>query len=127
LYGVAVAHVHPGVAEEAGDDEDLLALMRHLDRHIDDESDEKLRTLVKEFYGQNRKPGISRWLTALELTANHAGLLCCMDLHAAVQCIMADPFTRSKQPKEAQVADLELYAISETFTQARTALGLSLR
>lgn len=127
MYGVAVAYVHPGVAEQAGDEEELLALMRQLDKQLDEESDEELAGFVAEYYGQGRKPGISRWLTALELSANHAGLLCCMDLKTAVECINADPFTRSRQPKDAQIAELVLYAVSESFAQARTALGLSLR
>jgi len=126
LYLVAVAHAHPDPAGDDEDDRQFQSLVKSLGKRLSDDDEETLVDLVGQIHGRQRKPGVSRWLTGVELTANHAGLLASMEFSPAVAALRADAVSRCRLPKEDQVAELAMYAVSEEFARVRDALGLSL-
>ncbi len=69
--------------------------------------------------GRLGSPSVSRWLSGVELTSNHAGLLASQDVKAGFAALNAAPPSRSRLPREDQLAELALYATSKEFGTLR--------
>jgi tetratricopeptide (TPR) repeat protein len=123
LVAVARTHALAGGRSEFDEDPDIVELALALGKKLSAEEDDLLARLVNQLV----KPSIGRWLSGLDLTSAHAGLLACMDFEAASAALRSDPATRSRLPKDDQAAELALYAMSDEFHLARQALGLKLK
>ncbi|MBM4353778.1 MAG: tetratricopeptide repeat protein, partial [Deltaproteobacteria bacterium] len=126
FYQVALKHVQPGVQVDGGDSEQFKVLMQHLQKRISPQLATTLANSINHFYSKGTRPGVSRWLTGVELTANHAGLLACLDLEVAASVLRQESIAFSKLPPREKAKELVLYAISEEFADAREAMSLKL-
>jgi hypothetical protein len=126
FYQVALKHVQPDVQVDGGDSEQFKVLMQHLQRRISPQLGTTLANSINHFFVKGTRPGVSRWLTGLELTANHAGLLACLDLEVAASVLRQESIAFSKLPPREKAKELVLYAVSEEFAEAREALSLKL-
>jgi len=126
LYAAALKFVHPDALVDVGKDEQFQVLFQHLQKRISPQLATTLTNGIDYFYKKQKRPGVSRWLTGVELTANHAGLLACLDLEVAADAIKQESIAFSKLPPREKAKELVLYAISEEFAQARQALSLEL-
>lgn len=126
LYDVAVKFVHPEAQVDAASDPQFHALSLELRKRISPQLAMTLTKGIDHFFKKQKKPGISRWLTGIELTANHAGLLACMDLETATSVLKQENIAFSKLPPREKAKELILYAVSQEFAQARRALSLEL-
>ncbi|MFH1529840.1 MAG: tetratricopeptide repeat protein [Pseudomonadota bacterium] len=124
LYSAALRFVHPEVKVE-GNIEDIESLREELARKISSPAANRLGALVEYFHSHNQSPGLSRWLTNVELTANHAGLLACGDLDVAAKSLAQESISFSKLPPKEKVKELVLYAISEDYLALRKTLGIN--
>jgi hypothetical protein len=87
---------------------------------------EGLRMVVKKFIEEGAKANIKRWNQAVELTACRAGLLVCGDLDIAKKIIGAEPSLPGDLSPAEKMKELLLFAVSESYTQLRKALGISI-
>jgi tetratricopeptide (TPR) repeat protein len=126
FFQVALKYVHPDAVVEGGETEQFRQAAEMLSKRISPQFANALANDVDHYYKKQRKPSVSKWLTGVELTANHAGLLAAMDLEAAVSLLKGESIAISKLAPKEKVKELVLYAVSEEFAQARQALGLKL-
>jgi len=126
FYQVAIKFVHPETEVEGSDSEQFQTLFQHMQRRMSPQLVTTLTTGVDHFFKRNKKPGVSKWLTGVELTANHAGLLACLDLAVAAGVLKQESIAFSKLPPREKAKELVLYAISDEFAQARQALSIEL-
>jgi len=124
LYSAALRFVHPEVKVE-GNAEDVESLREELARKISNPLANRLGAAVEHFHSSGKAPGLSRWLTNVELTANHAGLLACGDLDVAAKSLAQESISFSKLPPKEKVKELVLYAISEEYLELRKTLGIN--
>jgi hypothetical protein len=125
IYTAAVRMFYPAGIENTSD-ENLMALALRLNKKLSADDQDVLGELLEFYASRQRQASVSRWLTSIELTANHAGLLACMDLTAAIMALQNDPFMKSSLPKRDQAEELILYAIGEEFATLREQLNRSL-
>lgn len=126
FYKVAVKFVEPNATVDGSDTEQFRALAAQLQKRISPALANALSGSVGHYIKKGRSPSVSKWLTGVELTANHAGLLACMDLSEATRALKQESIAFSKLPPKEKAKELVLYAVSEEFGEARTALGLEL-
>ena len=124
LYSAALRFVHPEIKVE-GNAEDVESLREELARKISNPQANQLGAAVEHFHSRNKTPGLSRWLTNVELTANHAGLLACGDLDVAAKSLAQESISFSKLPPKEKVKELVLYAISEDHLELRKTVGIN--
>jgi len=84
-----------------------------------------LGNCVQGFLDSGASPDVSRWLRAVELTANRAGLLLACDLKGSVQAAR-DAISLGKATREDMLKDLVLYSISDAYEDVRASLGLAI-
>ena len=123
LLAVAISHVSPSTDEFAAEDRQLAGLVRQLGKGLDGDGEETLEKLIGRLHRGGKTASVSRWVTGVELTSNHAGLLACMDFQVARTALLADPFSRSRLPKDDQAAELAMFAVSGEFSSLRRKLG----
>ena len=126
LYQVAVRFVHPDAQVEGADSEQFQVLSQHLRKRISPQLGTTLTTAIDEFYRRQKSPGINKWLTGVELTANHAGLLACLDLAVAAEALKQESIAFSKLPPREKAKEMVLFAVSEEFSELRKFLSLEL-
>ena len=124
LYSAALRFVHPEVKVE-GNAEDVESLREDLARKISNPLANQLAAAVESFHSRGQTPGLSIWLTNVELTANHAGLLVCGDLDVAARSLAQESISFSKLPPKEKVKDLVRYAVSEEYLELRKSLGIT--
>ena len=126
LYQVAVRFAHPDAQVEGADSEQFQMLSQQLRKRISPQLGTTLTTAIDQFYRRQRKPGISKWLTGVELTANHAGLLACLDVAVATGVLKQESIAFSKLPPREKAKELVLFSVSEEFSTLRKHLSLDL-
>jgi golgin subfamily B member 1 len=126
LFQVAVKFVHDEAPVDGADGEQFQVLSQHLRKRISPALATTLSNAIDYFWRRQAKPGISKWLTGVELTANHAGLLACQDLPVAAAVLRQESIAFSKLPPREKAKELVLYAISDEFAAVREALGIEL-
>ncbi len=126
FYGVATKVVHPDAKVDESDSDQFVELYDRLSKRLSPQALSSLTKAIDFYYRKGEVPSMSRWLAGVELTANHAGLLCCMDLDVAASVLRQEAMSFSKLPPKEKAKDLVLYSVSEEFSQAREALGLVL-
>ena len=114
LLTSAISFVRPA-NELALEDPEVVAIHKQLRKHLGTDGETSLEKLV----GGLTSTSISRWLSGVELTSNHAGLLACGDVKTALTGLQADPFSRSRLPKTDQAKELAVYATSSDFAALR--------
>ncbi len=126
LYQVAVRFAHPDAQVEGADSEQFQVLSQHLRKRISPQLGTTLTAAIDQFYRQQKGPGINKWLTGVELTANHAGLLACLDLAVSAGVLKQESIAFSKLPPREKAKELVLFAVSEEFSELRKYLSLEL-
>jgi len=127
LWEVAVKFTDSSVALEKENDAQFQNLSKVLVKQMSPQLANILTGAVGRLLGKSGVK-ISQWLTGVELTANHAGLLACMDLEVAADILrqQSAAFSTKLPPKE-KAKDLFLYANSEEFSRLRGELGIELK
>ncbi len=126
LYQVAVKFAHPDAAVDGSETEQFQVLSQHLRKRISPQLGTTLSNAVNQFYNKKQGPGINKWLTGVELTANHAGLLACLDLHVAASVLKQESIAFSKLPPREKAKEMVLFAVSQDFSDLRRFLSLVL-
>jgi hypothetical protein len=126
FYQVALKYVHPEVNVEGAETEQFQVMMQQLQKRVSPAMATTLSQAINYFFNKQLRPEVSKWLTGVELTANHAGLLACLDVAVAANALRQESIAFSKLPPKEKAKELVLYAISEEFAQARQALALEL-
>lgn len=114
LLSSAISFARPA-DELALEDAEVTAIHKQLRKHLSADDEAKFEQLVRGLTSTS----ISRWLSGIELTSNHAGLLACGDVKAALTGLQTDPFSRSRLPKADQAQELLVYATSSDFAALR--------
>jgi tetratricopeptide (TPR) repeat protein len=127
LWQVAVKYTDSSAAVEKENDEQFQNLSKVLAKQMSPQLANVLTGAVGRLLAKSGVK-ISQWLTGVELTANHAGLLACMDLEVAADILrqQSAAFSTKLPPKE-KAKDLFLYANSEEFARLRGELGIELK
>ncbi|GEM_PF-4756754 len=126
FYGVATKLVHADAKVDESDSENFQELLDRLQKKLSPQGLASLTKAIDYHYKKGETPSMSRWLAGVELTANHAGLLCCMDLDVAAGVLRQEAMSFSKLPPKDKAKDLVLFAVSEEFSAVREALGIQL-
>jgi hypothetical protein len=111
VLSATLSFVRPTGDQPDLEDPDVLAIHKQLTRGLDKADETTLEQLVDDL----TTTSISRWLAAVELTANHAGLLACGDIRTALAGLQQDPVSRSRMPRADQARELAVYATSKAF------------
>ena len=101
-------------------------MVKRLSKRLNADARAELDGHMEHFGKRARAPSIGRWLSGVELTANHAGLLVCMDPLEALLGLEEDPVSRSSLPRAEQGAELMMFTVSQEFARLREAAGLRL-
>jgi len=80
----------------------------------------------RKAHGSVLEYDLQGWLGRVELTADHAGLLCCGDVEMSGRLISAEAAAMSPLPVRDKVKDLVLYAVDTRFAELREKLGLKI-
>ncbi len=111
------ARIHPEL--KMADPDGIVARATMALKAMDENSLNKAQAIVADIVGRNHAINLSQWQRSMQRTANHAGLLFCGDLPAAVR------FSRDSGGGEGN-DDLIEYAVDDAFLQVRAAVGLSI-
>ncbi len=101
------------------------ATAKALNQHLDAQSREHLRSVVKRFVADGAKANIKRWNEAAELTACRAALLLTGDLEVAKKMLSAERGTPELTAAE-KMKDLLVFMVSEQYSALRAALGVKI-
>ena len=123
----AMLFVHPDAKIEGTNDPQVAGLVEEMRKRMSPQLANTLTSPVDYFFKRGSTPKISQWLTGVELTANHAGLLAAMDLQTATNALRQESIQFSKLPPKEKAKELVMYAVSEEFASVRDALGLKLK
>jgi golgin subfamily B member 1 len=115
LLSSALSFVNPSADDLAIEDTEVMALHKQLTKRLGADGEATLEKLV----GGLTSTSVSRWLSGIELTSNHAGLLACGDVKTALTGLQTDPFSRSRLPKAEQAKELAVFATSSDFAALR--------
>ncbi len=115
LLSSVLSFVNPSADDLAIEDAEEVALHKQLTKRLGEDGEASLEKLVRGLTSTS----ISRWLSGIELTSNHAGLLACGDVKTALTGLQTDPFSRSRLPKAEQAKELAVYATSSDFAALR--------
>jgi len=126
MYLAAEKFVVPDAVVEGGETEQFKVLFAHVQKRLSPQLANSLSAAVKALTSGGRRPSISKWLTGVELTGNHAGLLACVDLETAIGALRQESIAFSKLPPKEKAKELVLYAVSDEFYEVRRALGIEL-
>ena len=80
----------------------------------------------RKVYGSVTDYDLTGWMQRVELTANHAGLLCCGDIEMAGHLITAEQAAFSNLTVREKVKDVVLYAVDARFAEIRERLGMKI-
>lgn len=127
FWQVAGRFAHGEFPVDKADDEQFVSLLNMLKKHASPQLANTLVNSVDHFVKKGESPRVGQWLTGVELTANHAGLLACMDLDVAANVLRTESVSFSKLAPKEKAKELFLYANSEEFADLRKALGLTLK
>jgi hypothetical protein len=100
-------------------------LVRYLASRLPPAQLEQLRRLTSGLAHTPTEQDLARWMSAVELTSQRAGLILCADLETAAGMIRRES-TQAGLPVEEAVRQLLAFGVSEEYCQVREHLGLSL-
>jgi hypothetical protein len=109
----------PVPANQAGTVEQYVATVRP-------EWHEQLAMVVQRFIQQKGSIDLSRWSTAVDLTAHRAGFLVANDLALSARFIQMEPATVGGMSAKDKIKELVLYSISEQYFELREHLGIAI-
>ncbi len=85
-----------------------------------------LQQIFAEYWAKNDFPKIGAWHRAVELTANHAGLLAADDIELVGSILRDEVAGTSKLGRGDKLKDLVIYGISDRYFKLREALGVKI-
>ena len=85
----------------------------------------QLRQPIEQFIAAGKRPSLSRWMTAVDHTANRLGLVLCSDVKRAIACVSSDPRPIGQATPNEKLRELLAFSISEELFQLRRDLGLA--
>lgn len=86
----------------------------------------RIRQAVQAILNSGENPSLSRWLRAVDHTANRVGLLLSGDLTTACRIIKDEPHGIGKASAQDKIRELIIFSVSEEFFEMRSDLGLSM-
>lgn len=86
----------------------------------------RIRQTVQAIIESGQNPSLSRWLRAVDHSANRVGLLLCGDLPTACRIIKDEPHGIGKASAQDKIRELIIFSVSEEFFVMRSDLGLSM-
>ena len=87
---------------------------------------EHLARIVSKLIQNGAALDLKRWVAAIDLTADRAGLLLAHDLEVATELVKASDEGSSSVPGEERVKELLLYSVSEQYLGLRKKLGVAI-
>jgi tetratricopeptide (TPR) repeat protein len=87
---------------------------------------EQLALVVQKFIQQKGQIDLSKWSTAVDLTAHRAGFIVANDLALAARFIQMEPATVGGMTAKDKIKELVLYSISEPYFELREHLGITI-
>nr|PZN23512.1 MAG: hypothetical protein DIU78_13790 [Pseudomonadota bacterium] len=85
-----------------------------------------LTRVVSKLLASGAALDLKRWVAAVDLTADRAGLIVAHDLDNALALVRAADESSSSVPVERRVQELILYSVSPAYLAIRERLGISL-
>jgi tetratricopeptide (TPR) repeat protein len=85
---------------------------------------EQLGAVVQRFVSAKGEADISRWATAVDLTATRVGYLICNDLEVASRMVQTEPVSIGIAEPKDKLRDLIIWSISDEYFAVREHLGL---
>lgn len=86
----------------------------------------RIRQAVQAILESGQNPSLSRWLRAVDHTANRVGLILCGDLLTACRIIKDEPHGIGKATAQDKIRELIIFSVSEEFFEMRSDLGVSI-
>lgn len=100
--------------------------LKALKQHITGPLRERLASLVSKLLQSGGALDLKRWIAAVDLTADRAGLIVAHDLDVATEMIEVSDEASSPVNHKDRVLDLMLYSISEPYFAVRQKLGIAI-
>ncbi|HNS97346.1 MAG TPA: protein kinase [Polyangiaceae bacterium] len=97
-----------------------------LNVHLTGASRERLASLVSKLLQSSGAMNLKKWVAAVDLTADRAGLLVAHDLEIAAEMIKASDESISPVTHKDRLRELVLYSISEPYLALRQQLGIAI-
>ena len=96
-----------------------------LDRSLTGQRRDHLTHGVTKLLSQGASLDLKKWMAAIDLTADRAGLLLCHDLETAVQLIRASGETSSSVSIDERLKDVIAYSVGAEYLELRSSLGIA--
>ncbi|MCC6619797.1 MAG: hypothetical protein IT385_01000 [Deltaproteobacteria bacterium] len=109
-----------GIKQQAGE------IRAVLDKAMTPDLKQQLAAVMRSSWKRSPVPDLGRWHRAVELTAQHAGLVACGDPALTLDLIKGETIGMSKLKMPDKLKDHVLYVISEPYLQLRKQLGLQI-
>lgn len=106
------------------DSPEVTALATEISRNLSPGRREQLTELLER--ASKTDVNLSQWLNNVELTGNHAGMLMCNDVGAALAALKSGIFSLAKLPVKDQAKDLVVFVVSPEYQELRQALGIQI-
>jgi hypothetical protein len=94
--------------------------------HLSGPARERLASLVSKLLQSSGAMNLKKWVAAVDLTADRAGLLVAHDLEIATDMIKASDESVSPVPHKDRLRELVLFSISEQYMTLRQRLGIAI-
>ena len=93
-----------------------------LDKGMEGQRRDQLARIVSKLLEGGGALDLKKWVAAIDLTADRAGLIVCHDLETAAEIIRASDESSSAVPNQDRLKDLVLYSVSEKYFSIRQRL-----
>ena len=103
----------------------VVEALRALDRGVTGPTRDHLARVVSKAL-QSGALDLKKWITAIDLTADRAGLIFCDDLQTAVEMIRTSDQRSSSASVDERVEEVYRYSVSEQYFEIRQKLGIAL-
>ncbi|MFO0751339.1 MAG: tetratricopeptide repeat protein [Myxococcota bacterium] len=97
-----------------------------LEKTMAPELKQQLAAVMRSSWKRSPVPDLGRWHRAVELTAQHAGLVACGDPALTLELIKGETVGMSKLKMPDKLKDHVMYVVSEQYFQLRKQLGLQI-
>ncbi len=97
-----------------------------LEKSLTPQLRQQLSDTMRSYWKRSPTPDLGKWHRAIELTANHAGLMACGDIALVGQLLKGETIGLSKLKSSDKLKDIVHYIVSEPYLQLRKQLNLQI-